>query len=161
MTSKEWTGRLHRWALQLQEYDFEIIYRAGTSNVVADALSRAPVGAVVGAAERPAGEQGAASSVGQLAEEVIGKEQAKDRMVKNLRQKGKYRDRVIVVEDEVVYIVQSDGSKKVVLPAALWAVALREGHDSIYSCHLRTPQTYERVARSYWWPDMRAYSRSG
>ncbi|KAE9053924.1 hypothetical protein PF007_g32760 [Phytophthora fragariae] len=40
-------------------------------------------------------------------------------MVKNLRQKGKYRDRVIVVEDEVVYIVQRDGSKKVVLPAAL------------------------------------------
>ncbi|KAE9344465.1 hypothetical protein PR003_g8450 [Phytophthora rubi] len=112
MTLKEWTGRLHRWALQLQEYDFEIIYRAGTSNVVADALSRAPVGAVVGAAERPADEPGAASSVGQLVDEVIGKEQAKDRMVKNLRRKGKYRDRVIVVEDEIVYIVQSDGSKK-------------------------------------------------
>ncbi|KAK3101592.1 hypothetical protein FSP39_004699 [Pinctada imbricata] len=34
------TGRLERWALKLQEYDFEIIHRAGKSNYVADALSR-------------------------------------------------------------------------------------------------------------------------
>ncbi|KAE8990706.1 hypothetical protein PR001_g21421 [Phytophthora rubi] len=127
MTLKEWTGRLHRWALQLQEYDFEIIYRAGTSNVVADALSRAPVGAVVGAAERPADEPGAASSVGQLVDEVIGKEQAKDRMVKNLRRKGKYRDRVIVVEDEIVYIVQSDGSKKELLVAGYAGLRTKMG----------------------------------
>lgn len=43
MTSKNLTGRLHRWALQLQEYDFQIEYRPGSTNVVADALSRAPV----------------------------------------------------------------------------------------------------------------------
>lgn len=43
MTSKNLTGRLHRWALQLQEYDFTIEYRPGSTNVVADALSRAPV----------------------------------------------------------------------------------------------------------------------
>ena len=31
-------GRLARWALELQEYDFKIKYRQGTSSVVPDAL---------------------------------------------------------------------------------------------------------------------------
>ncbi|KAE9169899.1 hypothetical protein PF004_g28046 [Phytophthora fragariae] len=36
-----YAGRLHRWPLTLQEYEFTIKYRPGTTNVVADALSRA------------------------------------------------------------------------------------------------------------------------
>ncbi|OWY92964.1 LOW QUALITY PROTEIN: Gag-pol Polyprotein [Phytophthora megakarya] len=43
MTSTNLTGKLHRWALTLQEYDFDVEYRPGNTNVVADALSRAPL----------------------------------------------------------------------------------------------------------------------
>lgn len=42
-TTKDPTSRLTRWRLKLEEYDFEIIYKAGTLNVNADALSRNPV----------------------------------------------------------------------------------------------------------------------
>ncbi|OWZ01606.1 LOW QUALITY PROTEIN: Gag-pol fusion protein [Phytophthora megakarya] len=42
MTAKEPTGRLHQWALTLQEYDFPTEYRPGRENHMADALSRGP-----------------------------------------------------------------------------------------------------------------------
>lgn len=37
------SGRLARWAISLQQYDFDIEYRKGVLNQVADALSRQPL----------------------------------------------------------------------------------------------------------------------
>jgi hypothetical protein len=42
MEKKEPTGRLHRWALKLQEYDMVIGYRPGKSHQNADGQSRIP-----------------------------------------------------------------------------------------------------------------------
>ena len=40
--SKDPCSRVSRWRLKLAEYDFDVIYKAGTMNVNADALSRNP-----------------------------------------------------------------------------------------------------------------------
>ena len=40
MKVKDPTGRLARWALRLQHFDFEIIHRPGAANGNADAISR-------------------------------------------------------------------------------------------------------------------------
>jgi len=37
------TGRIARWALELQQYQFDVTYRRGSQNIVADALSRQPL----------------------------------------------------------------------------------------------------------------------
>ena len=42
MTSSQQNGRLARWALKLQEYDFKIRHKRGSQNGNADALSRPP-----------------------------------------------------------------------------------------------------------------------
>ena len=42
MNVKDATGRLGRWALLLQQYNFEIIHPPGCQNGNADALSRRP-----------------------------------------------------------------------------------------------------------------------
>ena len=44
MTKADLTPKLMRWALTLQEYDFQIVYGPGKDNVIADALSRLEIG---------------------------------------------------------------------------------------------------------------------
>ena len=40
MSSRSFSRRLQGWALQLQDYGFEVVYRPGCKNGEADALSR-------------------------------------------------------------------------------------------------------------------------
>ncbi|XP_034945011.1 glutamic acid-rich protein-like [Chelonus insularis] len=41
-TAKDPTSRLTRWRLKLEEYEFTVVYKAGKTNINADALSRNP-----------------------------------------------------------------------------------------------------------------------
>ncbi|OWZ05061.1 DNA/RNA polymerase [Phytophthora megakarya] len=71
MTSTNLTGKLHQWALTLQEFDFEVHYRPGSTNVVADALSRAPV-----AATGDADEDGERRQHGELFGKILSTKRA-------------------------------------------------------------------------------------
>jgi hypothetical protein len=42
MESNKLTGKLVRWALILQEYDFQVVHRPGVTNLDANGLSRNP-----------------------------------------------------------------------------------------------------------------------
>jgi len=156
MRSKNLTGRLHRWSLQLQDYDLTITYRPGSTNVVADALSRAPVlqveAAGIGRTPPRGGE-------GQLTDEELREQQQRDEQVRELQQAGRHGTMEIVSVDGLTYAVTAARERRVVVPAALRHKVLREAHDSIFAGHLRIPQTHARVAAVYWWPKMRVTVR--
>ncbi|GMF43879.1 unnamed protein product [Phytophthora fragariaefolia] len=83
-------GRLHRWSLQIQEYDFTIVYRPGSTNLVADAFSRAPVRQVAAPGGGLAGQEAPRGGDGQLTDAEIQEEQQQDEQVKGLLRAGRF-----------------------------------------------------------------------
>ncbi len=52
-TARQENRRLYNWALKLSEFDFEIVYRSGKENGVADELSRCHEGSDVAVETSP------------------------------------------------------------------------------------------------------------
>jgi hypothetical protein len=150
MTASDLAGRLHRWALTLQEYDFVMQYRSGKLNAVADALSRAPVYAAT-TNENERNEESLESL--QLTDDEIRDEQQRSDMVQQLVKAGEYRGQPITT-DHGLAMITTLGGRRTVLPPVHWPVVFKEAHDSIWAGHLRYKHTLGRIAKLYWWPRM-------
>ncbi|KAE8974995.1 hypothetical protein PR001_g25837, partial [Phytophthora rubi] len=127
MTWPNLAGRLHRWSLTLQEYEFEILYRPGATNVVADALSRATAVVKVAAGRkskrgRPDSEHETKAEAGELpptAEVKEAEEYAK-------RMAGK--PAAVIIPDEVMAVSgTADARTPVTAPADAAAAPVATG----------------------------------
>lgn len=147
------TGRLARWALELLEYDYEIVHRKGALHHVPDALSRMYESdtEITALAAVPA------DLVANTADEWYRKrfEGVADRTKR-------YTDWKIV-DGQLYYcrpkaiiseIVDDLDRWKLVLPQELREEALREAHDEPQSGHLGVDKTFQRLAVAYFWPNM-------
>lgn len=161
LTLRNPSGRLQRWALALQDYDLEIIYRSGKANPFADALSRDP--------------QPMVAALPTLSTNNLVEEQMKDSFLapiyhyllsgttpsdtKEKVRLEKLAEKYDLVENMLV--LKKPHTRRaayqphrVAVPLSLRTKLIQEYHDSSLAGHLGIPKTLDSLQLKYYWPGM-------
>lgn len=139
------TGRLARWALRLSQFNFDIQYKKGSENKLADALSRAPVSP-------------------EAVELICPIDNVTDIWYTNTYNRvekapQKFPDFKIINNNLYKRIrnknpLSRDSEWKLVVPNDLKQDILKQCHDRPDAAHLGIFKTLKRVAQTYFWPRM-------
>lgn len=145
---KDPTGRLARWAVRLQQYDFKIVHRKGKEHIVPDTLSRAvPVVDLV--------------EVGFDSEIVSDRwyQQMKRRVAEEPLRYPQWRlseGRLFkYVKPSFSPVSEPSECWKQVIPKDHRLKIIVQAHDPPTAGHMGILKTYERVASKYYWPKLR------
>lgn len=151
---KEPTGRLARWAVQLQQFDYEIIHRKGKFNVVPDFLSRIPPTEEIDLLQ---------TSVNQILDITLDDlDPYYLKMQKNIaRNPNKFPN--WRVKDGFVYknissknsLQSNTTSWKLLVPKKHVKQILEKNHDSPTAGHFGFNKTLHRIQENYFWSAMR------
>lgn len=139
---KDPTGRLARWALQLQSFDYILKHRPGRELVVADALSRAV----------------------ELIDVDLFAETTDNWYAETKRNAAISTEvnNVFKLSDGLLYkycTYKNSPGWKIVVPSEHYTHVLRECHDDPLAAHGGTRKTSERVRKWYYWPNHTATIR--
>nr|XP_041631999.1 uncharacterized protein LOC121502446 [Drosophila kikkawai] len=136
------TGRIARWALELQQYQYDVHYRKGAQNLVADALSRQPL---------PIVQQAEVQGINcKCITRMLQRIRAEPAKFPDYREEnGQLYRRLGLRPEEEEYTpwklcVGSDYRQRV----------LEECHDHPTAGHLGVRKTSTRVAQRYYWPGL-------
>lgn len=141
------TGRLARWAIRLRQHTFTLVHRKGSSNIVADALSRIP------------------EPVPQL-DLIDIKEPVLDKWYTTLRKNVEQSPAQYPqwkLENDVLYkfipnkipLNTNLPEWKFLVPKSQRKEVIESCHDTITSAHFGFYKTLGRVQELYYWPHMR------
>jgi hypothetical protein len=148
---KDPSGRLARWALRLQEYDIDIVYKSGRKHSDADSLSRKPL---VGEIADDSDEIPFFASLTDYRKEQLKDKQLKS-IIKTLQGGAEYQS--YQVQNGVLYKRNYDPMGQqwlLVIPKQLRRDILTSLHDAPTAGHLGFAKTYDRIRRKYYWPGM-------
>ncbi|KAL0463297.1 UNVERIFIED_CONTAM: Transposon Tf2-11 polyprotein [Sesamum latifolium] len=148
MTKLKLTSRQARWQELLSEFYFVLEYRAGSSNHVADALSRradlASSGSVAALSS-----SAVATCIRDRARELLPKDSAAQGLV-HLVEQGKARqfwaqDGLLMTKKNRLYVPKGGDLRKSLIS---------ECHDTLWAGQQGEERTYVLVQRAYYWPQM-------
>lgn len=163
MSIKTPSGRLARWALQIQAFNLKIEYTPGKSNVVADTLSRpprlnAPETTEICLVTVDLPTKGAAE---------IRAEQMADPDVKKIidcfendrpEETSRWTARGYILSQGVLYRYSPEDDDveepRLVIPVHQRLHILKKFHDDPTAGHYGTDHTCHKIARKYFWPGM-------
>ena len=169
------SGRLARWGLALQEADLAIHYKPGKRNVLADALSRAPVSTeneipLVPAENLVAMVMGLQDS-SKSGESNLCARQMKDPDLNQIMnylenstlptEEKKARELVeqYVLIEGVLHYVSKDKTLRLIPPEEDRHQLFDEVHGGMFGGHLREAKIFGELAKRYWWPHVSQVSR--
>lgn len=145
-SKRDLSPRIARWWLDLQEHNFEIEHRPGTSMAHVDALSRNPVNVthieekdLIDALQE--GDEGIQSIIANLKLEIQAGKNKTDGLNKDYK----------IVNERLYRRV--DGNIKPVLPKGAKLHIMKIYHDD--NGHLGTEKCIEAIRAKYWFPKMR------
>ena len=144
-------GRLLRWALALQEYTFTLIYCRGSTNVVADVLSRT---------EHQVAQLSCDTDTLPLHRDQLVVAQQQDpallNIIRELRNStmNQAKSRFILIND-VLHRVSADQDPRIYLPKSLQTDYLSFYHDHPLCGHLGFHKVLNKLRTHYYWPKMR------
>lgn len=156
-TAKDLTPRQLRWAEFLAEFNFEIDYAPGKTNVVADALSRRPdlILTAISALSAPDLFAELVREAGEHDSEYASTLQS----VRDGTAKPGFSE-----DNGLLYFKDTKGSRLYIPAGTLRTILLCEAHDSAVSGHLGRDKTLARLTPQYFWPKMdesiRAYIKT-
>ncbi|GFX57523.1 hypothetical protein TNCV_3051731 [Trichonephila clavipes] len=149
MNLKDPSGRLARWALRLQEHDFDVKYKTGKKHSDADALSRNPVEEETETADK---FLAVTTSMNLAMEQKKDQDLAKLKLLSNSSKNEEFR-----FIDGILCRKNFDPDGKLwlpVIPKHLRADILRHFHDAPTAGHLGFAKTYDRIRKRFYWPGM-------
>lgn len=153
MSQKDLSGRLARWSLKLQAYDFTIEHRRGSDNIVPDALSRVFVDEL-----QIEDEHDANLDLDHASFDSPDYAALRARILAN---PGRLPD--LQVRDRHVFVrtqfrrneVRSESSSwRLWVPTDLTTKAIQFAHNPSLSSHPGLGKTLEKLKRTYFWPKM-------
>ncbi|CEP10414.1 hypothetical protein, partial, partial [Parasitella parasitica] len=175
-TTRNLTRRQVRWSEILGDYNFQIVYRSGKQNAAVDALSRKdrpiegggdsrkgttpmvllPSELFINSIQTSINLNQASSSLVQtikmhlLTDKTFGPMIKAFEKSKSKKENNDYhlQDGLLFYKNKSICIPDNEDIKKIIL---------EQFHDSPTAGHFGITKTYERVAREYYWPDLRSY----
>ncbi|UYV70481.1 K02A2.6-like, partial [Cordylochernes scorpioides] len=148
---KDPSGRLARWALRLQEYNVNVVYKNGRKHQDADCLSRNPI-----EVNNPGESEDDIPTLSALTDIVA--EQRKDPVIVRISEECLKNDQNrFKIINGALYKRNFDPMGQpwlLVIPRHLRPDVLRSLHDNPTAGHLGLAKTHDRIRRKYFWPGL-------